>query len=67
MTNEELQAKLAEAEEEIKYLKVFKELHDAKAEGNVLIVSLIAQYKCEACMQYHFPEPVKSCARKQDH
>jgi hypothetical protein len=66
MTNEEFQAKLAEAEDQIKYLTVFKDLYDARADGNTLIISMIAQYKCETCKLYHFPEPVKSCMHVED-
>jgi hypothetical protein len=66
MTNEELQRKLAEAEEEIKYLQVFKELFETRAQGDVLTISIIAQYKCETCRLFHFPEPVKKCLRVQE-
>jgi hypothetical protein len=66
VTNKQLQAKLEEAEQQIKYLKAFKDLYDDRADGNALIISIIAQYKCESCRLFHFPEPVKKCVRVQE-
>lgn len=66
MTNEELQAKLPEAEAEIKNLQVFKQLVEARGESDRMIMSMIHQYECKICHLLHFPEPLTKCEREKD-
>jgi hypothetical protein len=63
MTNEELQAKLTEAQEELKRIKFC--LHTLIEAGNMWS-GLIKRYKCKTCGQVHFPEPVSECQRDEE-
>jgi len=63
MANEELQAQLEQMKEE---LRVTKRSLDAITEGWFLLLSQVQPYKCKECMLFHFPEPVKKCARAQE-
>ena len=66
MTNEELQAKLSEAEAEIKQLQIFKQLVEARGEPDRMIMSMVHQYECKICGLLHFPEPLTKCEREKD-
>lgn len=63
MTNEELQAKLAETE---KQLAISNRIIEKMTEGDIMAVSILYPYKCKSCSLYHLPEPIKGCVREQD-